>query len=341
MPSPMAGGGPTFKKPVNMTPPLTAFDPQYLQRKLEVPEQIFKLESGKQLAFFTEGNVEDPAVVCCPAAGMGKCCFIPREPIPGVFLIAIDDMGHGNSSPLEGLPVFSESVPEIQELVDHLGINQFFVLGWSRGGVHAMQIATALHERVLGCAVVSSPGNLHHPSLSKKERKKIDAQGALIMTAPGCIGGLVRRMMKGIYYYPDKTKDFGFAGHSSGGFSYYKSKATGGAPKEMSSDHFYVTKLLDSELHGMNTVTGLSLEMQGLFHPWSYDIANIKCPCFLYVESKGEVPITHVQLNNRLIPGSELIVFQEHGHCSIMMEFEKIVLGLVKGNSVQSSYTTN
>ena len=132
--------------------------------------------------------------------------------------------------------------------------------------------------------------------------------------------------------------DFGFAGHSSGGFSYYKSKATGGAPKEMSTDHFFVTKLLDSELHGMNSITGLCLEMQGLFLPWSYDIANIKCPCFLYIEPKGEVPITHAQLNNRLIPGSELIVFPEHGHCSIMMEFEKVVLGLIKGNSVQSSF---
>ena len=28
--------------------------------------------------------------------------------------------------------------------------------------------------------------------------------------------------MKGMYYYPDKTKDFGFAGYMAGGFKYYK-----------------------------------------------------------------------------------------------------------------------
>ena len=47
--------GPVFKKPVPMEPPLTAFDPAYLERKAQLPEQIFKLKSGQQLSYFTEG----------------------------------------------------------------------------------------------------------------------------------------------------------------------------------------------------------------------------------------------------------------------------------------------
>ena len=56
-PGPVAppAAGPTFKKPVATTPPLTAFDPAYLQRKAQLPEQIFKLKSGKQFSYFTEG----------------------------------------------------------------------------------------------------------------------------------------------------------------------------------------------------------------------------------------------------------------------------------------------
>ena len=50
---PYNAAGPTFNKPVPMNPPLTAFDPAYLKRKAELPEQIFKLKSGKQLAYFT------------------------------------------------------------------------------------------------------------------------------------------------------------------------------------------------------------------------------------------------------------------------------------------------
>ena len=148
-------------------------------------------------------------------------------------------------------------------------------------------------------------------------------------------------MMKGYYYYPDKTKDFGFAGHSAGGFAYYVSKQTGGAPPEIEKDHFFVTKLLDSELNGMNSRTGLLLEMQGLFSRWPNDIAKIQCPCFLYIEQKGEVPMSHAERNQSLIPGSEVIIMKAHGHCSIMMEFEKIVGGLLENKSVQCSFEKN
>ena len=336
------GGGPLFKKKIaKMSPPLTAFDPGYLQRKAAVPEQLFTLKNGKQLSYFTEGSVEDKAVVCLPSAGLGKCCFIPREPIPGVFLIAIDPMGHGNSSPIEKPTDFEESVIEVRELLDGLKVDKFYVLGWSCGGVHAMQISAALPGRVLGCAAISSPCDLHHPSLSKKEAKKLDEKGALILNQSGCLGGLVRWMMKGIYYYPDKTKDFGFAGHSGGGYQYYVGKETGGAPPEIEKDHFFVTKLLDSELNGTNSRIGLLLEMQGLFSRWPHDVAKIQCPCFLYIEQKGEVPLCNAERNQSLIPGSEMIVMKSHGHCSIMMEFEKIVAGLLEGKSIQCSFEKN
>ena len=36
--------------------------------------------------------------------------------------MAVDDMGHGNSSPLEKCPVFSESVEEVEELLNALEI---------------------------------------------------------------------------------------------------------------------------------------------------------------------------------------------------------------------------
>ena len=44
---------------------------------------------------------------------------------------------------------------------------------------------------------------------------------------PWMLWGISPSFMKGMYYYPDKTKDFGFAGHMAGGFKYYKSKEIG------------------------------------------------------------------------------------------------------------------
>ena len=58
--------------------------------------------------------------------------------------MAVDDMGHGNSSPLEKCPVFSESVEEVEELLNALEIEKFYVFGHSRGGAHSLQISAAL-----------------------------------------------------------------------------------------------------------------------------------------------------------------------------------------------------
>ena len=335
-----AASGPKFKKPVPMTPPLTEFDPAYLKRKAELPEQIFKLSSGKQFGYFAEGNPEDPTIVCFASAGFNISSLIPSAPVPGLYVLYVNQMGHGNSSPLTAPIVFSEAVPEVLELVDGLKIDKFYTCGHSCGGVYAMQIAAAHPDRVLGCAVISSPGCLQHPTVSKKELKVIDKIGSAAIGSPGCWGSFVRSMMSGCYYYPDKTKDFGFAGHSAGGYGYYKSKATGGAPKAMESDHYFVSKMLDAELNGANSKNGLVHEMAGVYSnkPWSYDIANIKCKTFLYVESEGEVPQSYMELNQRLIPGSELLVWEAHGHVSIAMEFAGIVVALVQGKSFPGDY---
>ena len=336
MPGPLVG--PTFKKPVPMNPPLTAFDPAYLKRKAELPEQIFRLKNGKQFSYFSEGNSEDKVVVFFPGAGIGKWMFVPREPIPGVFLVVIDNMGHGNSSPLEKIPVFSEDVEEIKELLDELKIDKFYVAGHSCGGIHASQVAVGMADRVLGCAMIGSPCDVCHPSLSKAEAKKLDKESGRSINSQGCFGGCIRSMMSGVYYFPDKTKDFGFAGHSYGGYGYYKGKATGGAPLEMDSDHFFISKMLDGELHGTNTKNGLLLEMQGIFSPWSFDVADIKCPTFIYNEGQGEVHPDMARRNYELIPNSQLCIFKMHGHCSIVMECEKIIVGLVEGKLIESSY---
>ena len=73
---------------------------------------------------------------------------------------------------------------------------------------------------------------------SQVKRESLDEKGAWALNSHGCCGALARSFMKGMYYYPDKTKDFGFAGHMAGGFKYYKSNETGGAPEAMDRDYF-------------------------------------------------------------------------------------------------------
>ena len=54
----------------------------------------------------------------------------------------------------------------------------------------------------------------------------------------------------------------------------------------MKSDHYFVSKMLDAELNGSNSYLGMRYEMQGVWshQGWSYDVATIKCPTFIYGE---------------------------------------------------------
>ena len=89
----------TFTKPVPTTPPLPAYDPAYLARKAEVGEKTFALKKpGRRLAYFTEGNPADPAVLCLHSLGQSKWEWLFPKPLPGVFLIAVDRQGHGAST---------------------------------------------------------------------------------------------------------------------------------------------------------------------------------------------------------------------------------------------------
>ena len=142
------GTGPKFKKPVPTTPPLSAFDPAYLERKAGITEREFKLKSGRKLAYWTEGDPSDKALLCLPALGNSKCSYIFPKPLQGVYQISVDRPGHGNSGVLEGKEEWKLACDEMLELMDDLKVEKFCVMGWSLGGVHALQMAVAFPDRV-------------------------------------------------------------------------------------------------------------------------------------------------------------------------------------------------
>ena len=71
---------------------------------------------------------------------------------------------------------------------------------------------------------------------------------------------------------------------------------------------------------------------------WSYDVATIKCPTFIYGEIDGEVPVTFHELTHKLIPESELVLWKAHGHASIAMESAGIFTALVQNKSFPGDY---
>ena len=341
----------TFTKPVPTTPPLTGFDPAYLARKKEVGENILELKDGRQLAYFTEGDPSDPAVLCLHSLGQSKTEWLFPKPLAGVFLIAVDRQGHGSSSPYPpGNPVsnprkFSDDVHEYVELLNALKVDKFYVTGSSMGATWAIIIAAALPDRVLGCAPISAMANPRHPSVAKKERGSLCGDGgtaALSMGESGCAGGMLRAAMNSYFKVKDTSKDPGFASKYISYFKYGDAKGKKHGPFDaMDSDPYFVSALLDSYLHGVNTNHCGVHELIRIFgkQGWGYDAATIACPTFIYHGRKdAEVPLACSEFHHKLIKGSQLVMVPEtspySGHTTIMLKAEEIILALVQKKSI-------
>ena len=339
----------SFTKPVTTSPPLSAYDPAYIARKKEVGEKILKLKDGRQLAYFTDGDSSDPAVLCFHSLGQSKMEWLFPKPLPGIFLIAVDRQGHGSSSPYPpGNPVtnprkFSDDMHEYVELLEALNVQEFYVTGSSMGGSWALAIAAALPGRVLACAPISAVADPRHPSVAKKERGPLcgDA-GTLTLSIgePGCAGGFMRAMINPYFKVKDTSKDPGFARQYVSYFKYGdKSGRKRGPFDAMDADPFFVSALLDSYLHGVNSNHCGVLELIRTFgkQGWGYDPATITCPTFIYHGKKDvETPVVCSEHHHKLVKGSELIVMPEIGHVTILLKAEQIILALVQKKSISA-----
>jgi pimeloyl-ACP methyl ester carboxylesterase len=333
-----------LKKPIGTTPPLTEYDPKYLERKAELGEKKFALKTGRTLAYWTEGSKDDPAVLCLHGIGQCKSDFIFPAPLPGIYLISVDRIGHGSSSPHEGPPDFTQILAEYIELMDELGVDKFFATGHSYGAMSSVQLASAYPDRVSGIAPIAGPC-FPWGIEDKKERVLCDTTPGkmlLCVNNPGCYGGFARSLVGAISsasYCEDKTKDYGMAGQ----YSMYKTADIGGDKRAwdaMDKDPFFVTKMLDGKLFGNNTKKNMLWEWQTMFRKegFPYDPKKVKCPTFIYNGKKEATHIANAQVYNRLIEGSQLTIFDEHGHLDIGMMYEKIIPALVKGELVKPNY---
>ena len=71
-------------------------------------------------------------------------------------VIAVEMQGHGHTADIEREPTFAHFADDVAALLDHLGIDQADVLGYSLGGAVAIHVAVRHPEKVRKVVVISS-----------------------------------------------------------------------------------------------------------------------------------------------------------------------------------------
>lgn len=78
------------------------------------------------------------------------------------MFISVDLPGHGLSD-VQPKRRLTDWPQDITQLVDHLGLENFYVTGHSAGGLHALACAHELAERIVAGAAISSVAPMSRP----------------------------------------------------------------------------------------------------------------------------------------------------------------------------------
>ena len=79
--------------------------------------------------------------------------------------ITFDHRGWGASAAPPGGPVFSASVEDLKQLLDHLGVQRTFLVGHSMGGITCLGFALAHPDRTRGLVLVDTTAGLGDPTV--------------------------------------------------------------------------------------------------------------------------------------------------------------------------------
>ena len=176
------------------------YSPEYLARKAQVQTEFVTLSSGVKWAYFQEGDRSGVPLLCLHGGGESKWMWLQKEPIPGVWMIALDRPGYGDSGdpPMKQVEyTFEHILKDIGEFCDKLGIDQFVPCGFSIGTSWAMQTAVYYPKRVRGIILFGTMADTGHPDCPKKLVSKIGKPPKIMDPNGGCLGFILRGAFSG------------------------------------------------------------------------------------------------------------------------------------------------
>src|SRR6266545_540948 len=88
-----------------------------------------------------------------PSSGQLYAPFVEAASQRGLRLVSFSRAEYGSSTRNPGRSV-ADVVPDVTAVLDQLGANRFYTLGWSGGGPHALACAALLPARLIGAATV-------------------------------------------------------------------------------------------------------------------------------------------------------------------------------------------
>jgi pimeloyl-ACP methyl ester carboxylesterase len=124
-----------------------------------VSERDVTLRDGRTLHVYDEADPNGKPVVVhhgAPSAGRLFVRHVEDAQERGIRLIGYDRAGYGGSTPSPGRSI-ADVAPDVEDVLDSLGVDRFATWGISGGGPHALACAALLENRCVAAAALASP----------------------------------------------------------------------------------------------------------------------------------------------------------------------------------------
>ncbi|HJQ02975.1 MAG TPA: alpha/beta hydrolase [Jatrophihabitans sp.] len=278
---------------------------------------------GRTLEYLTTGPIDGQALlfhVGTPNAATDYAAITEAAAALGLRTICYSRPGYGGSTPLPGRRV-ADAAADVRDLLDQLSVTEFWTLGWSGGGPHALACAALLPERCRAAALLASAapyparGIDYMDGMGQDNIEEFDAAIAgwdeltgylrpLIGDLAGVTGGGVAESLAGLLSGVDRA-------------------ALTGALAE---------QLADGMRRAVQTgMAGWRDDDLAFVQDWGFELGRIGVPVAVWQGRQDRmVPFAHGQWLVAQIPTAEPHLYTEEGHFSLVARCDDILADLLK-----------
>ena len=246
--------------------------------------------------------------------------FVEAAAARGLQYVSYSRPGYGNSTRQKGRTV-ADCAKDTAGILDQLGADRFYSIGWSGGGPHALACAVLLPKRVIAASTVAGVAPYGSPNLdwlAGMGKENIEEMQAAV-TGPNELPTFIEREAPG---FARVTGDQIIA-------------ALGDLVADV--DKAALSGQLGAFLAD-NTREALRNGFWGWFdddiafvRDWGFDFGLIKVPVTVWQGGKDRmVPFAHGRWLAEHLPGARAHLLAEHGHLSLAVgSFGKILDDLI------------
>jgi pimeloyl-ACP methyl ester carboxylesterase len=282
-------------------------------------DQQIALPDGRVVGFADFGTPADVAVLWChggPGSRLEPAHLAPEATEAGLRIIGIDRPGYGLSTPQPGRTI-ARWADDALAVADCLGVARFGAVGTSTGGAYALALAALVRDRVLGVVACCSMTDARWP------------EGRATMSGPHT---------HAVWDAPDRPAaiEAAIEAHGEDG-SKLRGPALGPAlaPSDVALfDDPAWMKAARAAFRAMfaQGQEGYVDDRLADGGGWvTFDVASIQCPVIvLHGASDRMVDVIHAHHTADLVPGADLVIFEDLGHFSIETRVVSAVCDLLQ-----------